>query len=183
MTSPTFRYCGGFMPMATPGGVPVEMTSPGISVMNCDRYDTTCGTLKISVLVLPVWRRSPLTSSHMERLCGSATASRVTSQGPSGPKVSWLLPLVHWPWRLVWKSRSETSFITAKPATWFIASASETYFAFVPMTTASSTSQSRACELRGISTSSFGPQSALSALAKTIGSVGGSAPVSAAWSE
>jgi hypothetical protein len=28
------RGAGGFMPMPTPGGVPVVMTSPGISVMN-----------------------------------------------------------------------------------------------------------------------------------------------------
>ena len=34
MTSPALRYCGvGFMPMPTPGGVPVVMTSPGSSVM------------------------------------------------------------------------------------------------------------------------------------------------------
>ena len=35
-TSPTLRYCGGFMPVPTPGGVPVVMTSPGNSVMNCE---------------------------------------------------------------------------------------------------------------------------------------------------
>ena len=35
ITSPRFKYSGaGFMPMPTPGGVPVVMTSPGISVMN-----------------------------------------------------------------------------------------------------------------------------------------------------
>ena len=36
-TSPAFRYWGfGFMPMPTPGGVPVVMTSPGSSVMYFD---------------------------------------------------------------------------------------------------------------------------------------------------
>ena len=35
-TSPTLRYCGGFMPVPTTGGVPVVMISPGISVMNCE---------------------------------------------------------------------------------------------------------------------------------------------------
>jgi hypothetical protein len=35
-TSPTLRYCGGFMPVPTPGGVPVVMMSPGSSVMNCE---------------------------------------------------------------------------------------------------------------------------------------------------
>jgi ribosomal protein L37E len=35
MTSPAVRNCGvGFMPRPTPGGVPVGMMSPGISVMN-----------------------------------------------------------------------------------------------------------------------------------------------------
>src|ERR1700691_378524 len=33
-TSPAFKYCGGFMPNATPAGVPVLMTSPGSNVMN-----------------------------------------------------------------------------------------------------------------------------------------------------
>ena len=33
ITSPFFRYSGGFMPRPTPGGVPVVMMSPGISVM------------------------------------------------------------------------------------------------------------------------------------------------------
>ena len=32
--SPALRYCGGFCPMPTPGGVPVEMTSPGMRLMN-----------------------------------------------------------------------------------------------------------------------------------------------------
>src|SRR5439155_12613087 len=33
-TSPAFRYCGGFIPKPTPGGVPVLITSPGRRVMN-----------------------------------------------------------------------------------------------------------------------------------------------------
>ena len=35
-TSPTLRNCGGFMPVPTPGGVPVVTMSPGSSVMNCE---------------------------------------------------------------------------------------------------------------------------------------------------
>ena len=35
-TSPTLRNFGGFMPVPTPGGVPVVMMSPGSSVMNCE---------------------------------------------------------------------------------------------------------------------------------------------------
>ena len=35
-TSPTLRNFCGFMPMPTPGGVPVVMMSPGYSVMISD---------------------------------------------------------------------------------------------------------------------------------------------------
>ena len=37
MISPGFRKRCGFMPMPTPGGVPVVMMSPGIRVKNCER--------------------------------------------------------------------------------------------------------------------------------------------------
>lgn len=36
MTSPAFKNRGGFMPRPTPGGVPVVMTSPASSTMNCE---------------------------------------------------------------------------------------------------------------------------------------------------
>ncbi len=44
-TSPGLRYCGGFCPIPTPGGVPVEITSPGCRLMNWLKYDTTWATL------------------------------------------------------------------------------------------------------------------------------------------
>src|SRR5216683_1340090 len=104
-TSPTCRNFGsGFMPSATPGGVPVMMTSPGSSTMNCEQYQTICSQSKIIVLVEPFCRVSPFTVSSMSRCCGSLTSSLVTSQGPIGPKVSQPLPLVHWPPRSIWKS-------------------------------------------------------------------------------
>ena len=37
-------HCGGFMPSATPGGVPVVMMSPGSSVMNWLTYETRVAT-------------------------------------------------------------------------------------------------------------------------------------------
>src|SRR5580704_19623770 len=138
---------------------------------------------KIMVEVLPVWRRWPLTSHHSPSFCTSAISSLVTSQGPSGPNVSCDLPLVHWPRRSIWKLRSETSLQTQYPATWFSASASETYFARVPMMAAISTSQSSLVEPRGFSTLSFGPEREVFALMKKIGSVGIGEPVSLAWSE
>jgi hypothetical protein len=51
------------------------------------------------------------------------------------------------------------------------------------MMTPSSTSQSVFCEVRGISIGSLGPQMALVAFMKMIGSGGTAIPVSAAWSE
>jgi len=62
--------------------------------------------------VLPSWRRSPLTVVQRARACGSGTSSTVTSHGPTGPKVSALLPLVVVPPRSIWKARSDTSFTT-----------------------------------------------------------------------
>src|SRR5215813_13271860 len=98
------------MPSPTPGGVPVVMTSPGSSTKNCEQYQTRCLQSKIMVLVLPRWRFSPLTSSHMSRRCGSLISSLVTSQGPSGPKVSELLPLIHCPASSTSQSRLLDSF-------------------------------------------------------------------------
>ena len=68
--------------------------------------------LKIMVEVDPVWRRLPLTSSHIDSFWTSGISSLVTSQGPTGPNVSCDLPLVHWPSRSIWKLRSETSLQT-----------------------------------------------------------------------
>jgi hypothetical protein len=97
------------MPSATPGGVPVMMTSPGSSTMNCEQYHTMWAAPKIIVLVEPFCRLSPLTVSHMSSFCGFGISSLVTSHGPIGPNVSALLPLVHWPERSIWNARSETS--------------------------------------------------------------------------
>ena len=83
------------MPSATPGGVPVMMISPGSITKNCEQYQTRCSQPKIIVRVLPRWRRSPFTSSHMSRFCGSLISSLVTNHGPIGPKVSQPLPLSH----------------------------------------------------------------------------------------
>src|SRR5262249_13120416 len=61
-------------------------------------------------------------------------------------------------------------------------SASDTYFARVPIMAAISTSQSSLVEPRGFSTASFGPESEVLALMKKIGSVGVADPGSLAWS-
>src|SRR6516165_6762517 len=132
------------------------------------------------VEVFPLWRRLPLTSSHIERFCTFGISSLVTSHGPSGPNVSCDLPLVHWPSRSIWKLRSDTSLQMQYPATWLSASASLTYLARVPMIAAISTSQSSLVDPRGFSTGSLGPDSAVDALRKKIGSEGIGLPVSLA---
>ena len=58
---------------------------------------------------VPVCRRVPFTSSHMSSFCGSATSSAVTSHGPTGQKLSQLLPLVQVGPCSICHSRSETS--------------------------------------------------------------------------
>ncbi len=86
------------------------MMSPGSMTKNCEQYQTRCSQPNTMVRVLPRWRFSPFTSSHMFRLCGFLISSLVTNQGPIGPKVSQPLPLSHWPpERSIWKARSETS--------------------------------------------------------------------------
>ncbi len=113
-TSPAFRHCGGFMPSPTPGGVPVV-----IDVARQQRHvlrdvgDELARRRRSSCFVLPVCRRSPLTSSHMSRFCGSLISSVVTSHGPIGPNVSQPLPLFHCDALFfIWNSRSDTSLIT-----------------------------------------------------------------------
>src|SRR5690606_18738103 len=109
LSQPGVSHFGGLWPSATPGGVPVVMMSPGSMTKNCEQYQTMYGTLKIIVLVEPSCRVSPLTVSFIFRFCVSLISSRVTSHGPMGPKLSQPLPFIHWPERLAWKTRSETS--------------------------------------------------------------------------
>ena len=66
---------------------------------------------------------------------------------------------------------------------WDCDSFSEIYFVSFPIITPSSTSQSDLIDFFGISTSSFGPITALVALENMIGSGGTFWPVSSAWSE
>ena len=100
------------MPMPTPGGVPVVITSPGCRVKNVLRWLMISATEKIIVAVLPDWQRVPFTSRNMSSACGSGTSSGVTSQGPTGPNPSQDLPLTHCPPRSIWKLRSERSLTT-----------------------------------------------------------------------
>jgi hypothetical protein len=65
------------------------------------------GTSKIMFAVELFCRDSPLTVSHMPRAWGCGISSGVARNGPSGAKVSALLPFDHWPPCSSWKLRSE----------------------------------------------------------------------------
>ena len=62
----------------------------------------------------PEWKKKQpfkaVLDGDMSKFCGSLISSLVTNQGPTGPNVSQLLPLFHWPpLRSIWNTRSETS--------------------------------------------------------------------------
>src|SRR5690606_23824133 len=104
-TSPSRRYSP--VDRATPGGVPVMITSPGSRVMNWLRCQMMWVTEKSMLEVRLRCRTAPLTRHSMWRSPGSGTSSGVTSHGPKGENVSADLPLVHCPDRSSWCDRSE----------------------------------------------------------------------------
>ena len=113
------RTLGGFStaPFMFGGGKkdPAKLLESAEALLAKD--PTSVAALKLMVLVWPVCMRLPLTSSHMASFCTLGTSSRVTSQGPIGPKVSQPLPLSHCGPRSSWNSRSLTSLMVQKPAT------------------------------------------------------------------
>src|SRR5262249_48275284 len=68
-----------------PAGVPVLITSPGISVMTSETRATRSSTGKIKSLVEPTCRTTPLTRPSTLSALGSTS---VAMQGPSGQNVS-----------------------------------------------------------------------------------------------
>ena len=106
--SPAFRYCGGFMPMPTPAGVPLAIKSPGCKVMPREMVSISVGIPKIKFAVLASCHKSPLTQ---QRTCTAlpSIACAVTAHGPIGQKVSKDLPKSHCWWRIC-TSRAVTSF-------------------------------------------------------------------------
>ena len=89
----------------------------GVSTMNWLRYQTMCATVKIMSAVRAVLPRIAVDPEPQRRAAADPPPRpAVTSYGPSGLKVSQLLPLSHWPPRSSWNSRSETSWETTYPA-------------------------------------------------------------------
>ena len=87
----------------------MAITSPGSSVQMLERKLMSRATGKIISRVFAFCIVSPESSSEIARFCGSAISSAVTMAGPSGAKVSKLLPMIHW-LVSIWTSRALTSF-------------------------------------------------------------------------
>ena len=71
---------------------PVEMMSPGSSVMIEEAHSMVSGMRKIMSAVLPCCRSSPFTHNRMSSACGSGISSAVTIHGPQGANPSNHLP-------------------------------------------------------------------------------------------
>ena len=107
-TSPGFRNTCGDMAKPTPAGVPVEITSPGWSVITDEMYETIFATSKMRYFVFDRCRTSPFTRHSIERPPPFPSSSAVTIQGPIGAKLSCDFTRSHW-LSLIWKLRAETS--------------------------------------------------------------------------
>ena len=97
-------------PDPIPPGVPVEITSPGSSVITRLKSASTISRRKIILDVLASCSTSPFTRWRIRSEWGRLISSRVTSHGPMGPNVSQPFPLSHCGPRSNWNSRSEISF-------------------------------------------------------------------------
>ena len=137
--SPGDRYCGGSNPSPTPDGVPVEMMSPGSSVIASEMNAMTSATEKTMSPHDESWRSSPETVVRIQNVAGSKPSSGMTAYGPIGANVSRLLPRIHCG-SPDWRSRALTSSRIVYAPTYASASATATLEARRPMITASSPS-------------------------------------------
>ena len=125
-SSPSFKNCGGFIPAATPAGVPVKIVQPAGRVVPCERKLMIFGTLKIRSLcpvsTLQVIKMMNFTYSTPEscmtlpffrpRMCsldGSGISTGDTRTGPIGQAPSNPLLKHHWLWENCF-ALLETSF-------------------------------------------------------------------------
>ena len=93
-TSPGTRYLGGLKPIPTPAGVPVAMTSPGISVTPAEIVSMIVGTSKIRSRVLALCRSSPLIQQW---ICGVLQVDFVARHGPGAHRAERVLRLADQP--------------------------------------------------------------------------------------
>ena len=90
---------GGSMNSPQPSGVPVSTTSPGSSVKQREQNDEQLGHAEDHAAVVSSCMSSPFTRVVRRRSSTGPSSSGVTTTGPSGQKVSKLLPRVHCPSR------------------------------------------------------------------------------------
>src|ERR1700722_19544184 len=114
MVSPGFSHTGGstFGPCFT--GVPVQITSPALSVMNVVVEAMMSANEKIMLAVVSSWVASPF--SRTVRCSGLETSTSVSIHGPMPPVASKFLPWVtlNWPCRV--QSRMVPSLASVMPA-------------------------------------------------------------------
>ena len=114
MTSPGRSQTGGCRAKPTPPGVPVAITSPGISRVKEEKNSTALGTSTIICEVRADCMTVPF-SVVVSATSVTSASSAVTTSGPIGMLPSKFLPAVHCvPARC--HSRAEASFSTTKPA-------------------------------------------------------------------
>ena len=147
----------------------------------CDRYDTSVATSKMRSFVLLDWTVSPLMRHSSPMDSRSPSSSGVTRTGPSGVKPAKDLPKLNWGAAppAICTSRAEKSCAAVMPATWSHAWSRATRLADLPVTTATSTSQSTWSV--GRSRSPYGEATELGNLVKTSGTSGSGRPLSSAW--
>ncbi len=150
----------------TPAGVPVRMTSPGKSVKTLDAYAMTDATECTMSSNRPCWRTSPFTRVSTVPLY---TVYSVSMNGPSGQNVSkpfalWLLAVA-----VLQVARRHVVGDRVDPKTTVAASASLTFFAMLPMTIASSPSNSTCSLWRGNTIESPGPTTEVFGLRNSSG--------------
>ena len=75
----------------------VRITVPGRSVVSCERNEMIFAHVKTMSSVLESCRTSPSIVVFTFSVCGSGISAFVAMTGPSGVKVSKLLPKHHWP--------------------------------------------------------------------------------------
>lgn len=86
--SPSSRYFGFFIPIATPDGVPVNITVPTCNVVPWLQKLTIPSTPNSKSPVEVLWRSSPFTSVRRWRSAAVPKTEGDTSTGPRGANLS-----------------------------------------------------------------------------------------------
>lgn len=137
--SPSLRYLGSFIPMATPDGVPVRTTVPASRVVPWLMKLTISSTPKRRSPVPEFCLSSPLTVVLKLRVEAFPTTAGETRRGPRGANLSKPLLKHHWGTPPAFlgsrcHARAETSLETTYPAMWERADSLGMFLPVLPMT-------------------------------------------------